>query len=807
MRRPETRRPVPALAACALVALLAAPATAPAQIRPPGPELFATQPKTPMEYWEAADYLVRTGQARLALPYLQGFLRSKPDDATLVAIRDKYGFGSVLRLADDPATRALAEPLLKQIAAAALRQATDPARIDAAIGLLTRSPEEQAYGLGRLRQAGSHAVPPLIRRLQQNLPAEERALLAANLGRLNDSAVPALAAALDAPDPVLAADVAGALGRIGDARAVPHLLFKAADPEASPGLREAAAQAIGRLTGRPLDRQAEAASIALAAQAWRYHRHQVAFPEGPVEFWTWQGDAPAPSTVTVAQAETALGIRRAREALTLDPANASAQDALVSLALEDAANRFPPGTVATQDPTGAFAAAVAAGPGVLSRVVRAAIADGHAPLAAVAVLALARVTDRDGLAVEGRVNPLVEALSAPDRRVQFAAASALVDLDPYEPFAGSSRVVPALARFVSARAEPRAVIIDGNPNRAGGLASALRGNGYVPEVAATGPEGFELAARSAGVEFVLIQPMALQGPWRWLDTVVNLRADARTAGVPIFLVVPTQPGTPIAEARSRYAIDTGNVANVVEAHRAVDRAADAVARYPLTATIVETDDPKAMQAMIARELARMGARPLTEQERRAYSQAAAALLARIAANPGSPFAAQLPRFEPELTAAAGDPALGLAASAALGGVPGAESQRTLADLLFDPSKPRTLRLSAGVQLTRSVQRFGPLLTAEQEARLLDALNAEPDPAIRSALSAVHGALRPAPEAIGTRLRDFRPPGPEPAPAPDAGAGATPAANPDAGAGAVPAPDDIPPPPDPGAGDIPPPPDF
>ena len=55
---------------------------------------------------------------------------------------------------------------------------------------------------------------------------------------------------------------------------------------------------------------------------------------------------------------------------------------------------------------------------------------------------------------EGRPGPLVEALSAPDRRVQFAAAEALVGLDPTRAFAGSSRVVPTLARFVAARPAP-----------------------------------------------------------------------------------------------------------------------------------------------------------------------------------------------------------------------------------------------------------------------------------------------------------------------------------------------------------------
>ncbi len=58
-------------------------------------------------------------------------------------------------------------------------------------------------------------------------------------------------------------------------------------------------------------------------------------------------------------------------------------------------------------------------------------------------MALAKVTDRDSLVSGGRPHPLVEALVAPGRRVQFAAAQALVELAPDRPFPGSSRVVPS----------------------------------------------------------------------------------------------------------------------------------------------------------------------------------------------------------------------------------------------------------------------------------------------------------------------------------------------------------------------------
>src|SRR5262245_45878136 len=48
----------------------------PSVLRPAGPDRFARAPRTPLEYWDAADYLVRSGQAKLAAPYVDAFLKA-----------------------------------------------------------------------------------------------------------------------------------------------------------------------------------------------------------------------------------------------------------------------------------------------------------------------------------------------------------------------------------------------------------------------------------------------------------------------------------------------------------------------------------------------------------------------------------------------------------------------------------------------------------------------------------------------------------------------------------------------------------
>ncbi len=722
----------------------------------PGPELFAAPPETPMEFWDAADYLVRSGQAKLAVPYLTGFLNSKPDDATLLRIRDQFGIGSILRLQDDPATAQFTQPLLQQVAAASRRRATDPQRIETAINLLTRTQAEQKVGVDRLRQAGPYAIPALIRRLgDPSISADDRALIVSNMGRLESSAVPPLVASLDAPKPAVASDAAEVLGLIGDRRAIPHLTFEAARPDVSGALQDTAKRAIERISGRPFEAQPLSPQALLTASAWQYHRHQVRFPADTVELWVWQGDAPAPVTVSRSQAEEQLGLRLAREALTLEPANREAQMALVSLALEKASERFGgPSVLERQDPDGSFALALASGPEVLTGVLRRAIDEGHSALAVSAVVALARVTDRDALAVDGRINPLVEALSAPDRRVQFASAAALVHLEPQKTFPGASRVVPTLARFASMEREPLAVVIDGNTIRAGNAVDNLKALGYNAQVARTGRDGFDLAAQSAEVELVLLDPIGLDGPWGWVDTITNLRADARTAGLPILVVGDQKFG---------------------------DKIAPTLSRYPRTGfVIIAPGQPDTLKTQLDRLLGEMGAQPsLSDQERAQYASAASTLLARISAETNSPFEGTIPLAEPALSRALNNPNTASSAAQALSDVPVADAQRSLATLALDSGQPAELRASAALHLARSVQRFGSLVTDEEERRLLDMATSEPDPSLRVSASAVVGALRPDSKAIGDRLRSFSPP---PVTTPE------PPAEP-----AAPAPGDVPPP--------------
>jgi hypothetical protein len=683
----------------------------PAAGQVPGPESFAQEPRTPLELWSAIDYLVRTGQSKKAVPYLERFVKSQPDDATMIEIRDRYGIGSVLRLMDDPATRPRAQLLADNLALAARRHATQPERIARSIEGLTGTREEQEYALSQLRQAGPDAVPFLIEALQRpNLSPEARSLLADNLGRLDRSAVPPLLAVLESGDPRLAADAVRALGQIGDPRAVPYLTYPASAVEFNPAVREAAQAAIADLTGRSFGGRPRAPAQVLTAAAWQLHRHRVQFPGDPVVVWIWDQErhAPAPRLMKRNEAESTLGLRLARQAVGLQTQDRSARAALVSLTLQQSLDRTGLGGFPAQDKP-AFTQALSAGPDTVAEVLRTAIADGKDELAAASATVLGQCSDASALAASGHPHPLVDALFAPGAHTQLAAARALVAMAPDRPFPGSSRLVPTLARFVTAQQAPRAVVIDGNPNRGSQLTGALRGLGYETVIETEGDLGFLAAAETADVELVMVSHAHDRGAWGLIDILTNLKNDGRTANLPVYVYGPL--GQEI-------------------------RHPNLTADFPAVKFLVQPVDSATLEKLL-------GGRPakLSDADRLGYAREAARLLARIASAPRSPLAADLSAIEPQLTFALYQPATSLAASTALGDVPSPNAQRSLADTALDPAQPIELRRSSAAQLTRSIRRFGPLVAADQELRLAALARADGDPQLQTALQSAVAALR------------------------------------------------------------------
>lgn len=677
----------------------------------PGPELFAKQPETPEELWSAIDYLTRTGQGRQAVPFLNAFSKAQIDDNALLKLRDQYGAGSFLRLSDDPATRPFAEPLTARLADAARRRAADPQRIQRYVPALAASKDEQDYAVARLRESGPFAVPHLVAELKKFRPTSpERERLVYNAGRLDTSTTPAWIAALDSPDPGIAADAAHVLGELGDTRAIPFLTFSAASPNSAAGVKTNASLAIEKMTGKPFERQARSPVQVLDDAAEAYARHLFEMPSEQVLLWRWDESkgVPAPYLARRLDVEGIFGGRLADDALKLEPDNRRAQVVRLGFALERAVDKVGYENFPAKDQE-TYADALSNGPEVLGDLLRGAIATNRPTLAAVTAEALGKVADPSLPSRNGKPHPLVQALTAPGRRLQLAAAKAIVDLGPTQPFPGSSQIVPALSRYLLNQSQPRAVVVDGNPARGSEVAGSLRKLGYEAYAETSGPAAFRSATESADVELILVSHDNAPGSWTIHDVLSIFGADSRTSALPLFVYGPKdwdlrRPGL--------------------------------AAEYPKAKFIIHTSDPTALERQL-------GGRPakLSDAERISQARQAAETLAKIAARPRSLFAPDLAAAGETISGAVGLHDVEKSVADVLADVPAPNAQRALADVILDPSRDVELRRSGASQLARSIQKFGPLVMADQEKKLADAFQSEQDVDLHTGLGNVLGALR------------------------------------------------------------------
>ena len=178
-----------------------------------------------------------------------------------------------------------------------------------------------------------------------------------------------------------------------------------------------------------------------------------------------------------------------------------------------------------------------------------------------------------------------------------------------------------------------------------------------------------------------------QTGWGLNDTLANLGADSRTAAIPVFIYGPLD----VQYKRPNLEHD-----------------------YPGIKFLVQPVDAD----MLQRQLKGLPA-PLSEAERAGYAREAAALLARIATERKGPLTADLTAAEPALAVALNAAQTAQPAATALGDVPDPDAQRSLADLVLDPSQAPAIRKQSASQLVHSIRRFGRLITAGQEARLVD----------------------------------------------------------------------------------------
>jgi hypothetical protein len=755
------------------------PVPAPAQVEKEGPKQPKTaapppgadageedyrryfkKPTNTAEYWNAIQFEIDVGKYELAAAHLRNLINYKPADADLVKLADEVGIAAFLRLrnipkwSDNPKVekeaRANVEQLIKQVTEAVRKVRNDPTRIQGYIKNLGASPEERAYALKELARSGAVVVPYILDELKRADP-DMRVRLLDTLRKLGPDTIDPMIAALDSDDARLKVDLIRIFVQRFAPQVVPYLWFLSASPSQPDEVRREATQALAFFLETPAGKLPPA-KYELTREAERYYQHQVKFVNpAAVTVWRWDGQHvvegwPNARTISADKAEEYYGLRFASQALLLDPAYTPAQIVLLSLVLDKTQSK------AGLDQSLERAAPAVHGllgtvqPALVNAVLERAMQEHRV---AVILGAVRDLGERDEVralrSFSRRQPPLVRALYYPDRRVQMAAAEAVLRIPNSAASLATTRIVEILRRAVAgepAVREPAKVLIGFfNEDVRNGVAAAVLAAGYEPIKVATGREIMQRLGQASDIALLLFEE-SLPDPGL-ANLLGQLRADTFASQLPIVLAASAER----EPAVRRYTARWPNI-TVLPAPLAIDS--------------------KALQPLIRARLGEPANPTLSAAELKAYSERSIKNLARMArgeipgydvtpAGPTVLAALRAPtRLTPEGQVSAIDVASRLRSE---------DAQTVLVNVIADAKRPMAVRVAAANGLVRSTQEFSPLLTREQ-ARALADLYAQPnlEPPLKASLTPVIGGLQPSDRLSGERLLQYQPPAPG-APAP------------------------------------------
>jgi hypothetical protein len=697
------------------------------------PSPLLSEPKSPEALFDAIVLMLDLDRPGLALRYMQQLLAEDPDDVTILKMRDKHGPAVFLELSNDERLQPASITLLEKMNEAFRQYAADPARMDRLVANLTGTPQEREVAIIQLRNTGKVAIPRMLTLVSTAKDTAQRDAMVYAMTRMGARIIPPLLGALEAPDEGVQTVAIDTLGWLGSLDTVPWLWYSAFGADQPTGVRQSARQALARILRDDVKRAGDISSYGAASQLQKIatthfrleHNWKMNDDGKTTELWSWDAQKNALSAWNLVPETASLivGSRFARQALTLAPERQEVQSLYLSLRLAFDAHIAGWNAALPTGPGTAHDMALLAGPKIAIRALEYSLKNPN-PAAALANLqVLGQIGNRAQLRDRaGQASPIIQAMNYPNFRVQFAAASTVLQLDPEKSFRGASRIVSILTRALNDSGDRQGLAIDSNQDRGASMAGLLSEMSMSPLQATTGQDGFKIAADRSDIELIVIHAAVVR--WGLGQTVVNLRADARTSGIPIIVYGPESIEPVVARLAEQFPM----------------------IGFALTG---ETSFKQGVRQF----LSRLSTPPVSEQQRAARASAAGFWFAHIAGGRRTD-TFNLDIAEDALFDAVNDPGVGENAVIALGGIATSTSQKRLQEITSSEAREESLRETAALQLAFHIQRYGVLLSESRVQEVQLAWQEAPAGPLKTALASVVGSLKPTSQRVTELLQSL-----------------------------------------------------
>jgi len=655
------------------------------RLRPVLEAIAETNPTSPVELIGAIESLINLDQPEEAKKYIGRLLALKLDDEALYVLQRKVGSGVFFKISADKRYHPEGRQLADAVLSAAHKQAHDPRRIARLVRQLNDpSPETRALAISDLKEAGHDAVLAMIEALSDGARDDEHARIRTALYEMGEIVVDPLIGTLGSDNPQLKTQAIKILGWLESPRATPHLIHPLHSEGSPKQLRVAAAEALQRIVRAvPTEDDARIYLRRRVQQLISGDLPKEARADGTIELWIWNPEKELPAPVVHGAADAALVVaaQLAADLHDLWPENPEYRRMYLMTMLESTKlltgldRSLPPG------PGSARELAARTGPEAVEDVLVNAVEQDRTAAAIGAAEVLGDIGgERLLLSEDGRPRPLVEALTHGDRRLRFAAAEAIMKIDPRHDYPGASHLPETLA-YLAATAGTRRVLI-GHPrtSHAQSLVGVLAELGFEAATANSGRELFLKATSSPDFEMIFLSGAIDNPPLN--ETLQMLRRDRRTADTPIGLMVRAD------ELRRQQLRSESD---------------------PFTAAFPRPHEPQAMQFQVERLTEMAGRKVISDEERRRHASAALAWLAVLAESPKRYGFYNLLRVEPEVIAALFDGPAPARAAEVLGLLGGPNSQRALVHFASQNARPLADRQAAAEAFATAAQRRGLML--------------------------------------------------------------------------------------------------